>query len=350
MAEGEKKSIFSKYAIPLIFIFALIIVGIYAWVWIGSEAGQRQLGGVGEFLKKVIALPGEQLAATKRAVSWTSETNPEAEKQGILLEGFSALAKKIQGGGDMILKYDLRVNLPPEYTVPTEFYCKIQGTDTNGEIIPPNPTTITSTKKPTVRCKFSGEQTEKLLGATKVEGGFLFPYTTKDVKLPVYFARESSDDFFDRYGIAERNPIRSQYNQEPVELAMGVSDENLQPVVVGENEFPMIGIAAHNRWGGKIKSITSMELRLPEEAAIKGEPTTLCPFKLEKTERGYSTFKAQASLLDEILIEDTIVFECWLEIDQSIISADADYSKKEYRAEMSYIYEVNPKVEVVTVE
>ena len=355
---AEEKSRFSKYVIPAIFLVALVIVGIYAFAWLQSDAGARQLEKIKSLSAQYnpVTLLKKQYGEAQRAVTWTSEANATAQKQGILLKGFTALAKKATPGAEVLLKYNLGVNIPSSYSVPTDFNCKLQSTGEEGETIPPNPVRITSSKTPSVRCKFAGAQTGTLAGPVRIEGGITFPYTTKDVKLPVYLARAgAAENFFEKYGINERQPIKAKYNEEPVELALGVSDENVQPVIVEENGFPMVGIAAHNRWGGKIKSVTSFELTLPEGVTINKElsknPSAICPFELSKTEKGKNMYRAPESVLEEIaFLQPSETFECWLKIDPEVIAADADYAKKEYSTSMSYIYETTPQFDVVTFE
>jgi len=353
---AEEKSILYKIVVPVIFIIALIIIGIYAFAWFNSDAGQRQFEKISEGWTKYnpISLLLGQVKETQRTISWTGESNATAQKQGILLNSFNALSTKTISGGDIILKYDITSNIPSTYTIPTDFYCKISKTIATGEIIPPNPITITSTKIPNVRCKFGEAQTQLLEGPTKIEGWFTFPYTTKDVKLPVYFARETSaEDFFTKYGINERQPIRVQYNEEPVELAIGVSDENIQPVIVEEDSYPMIGLAVHNRWDGKIKAITGFEITLPRGVTINEEltqnPTTICPFELSTTKDEKNIYKAPISMLTELQTSNLETFECWINIEEDVIPLDSDYVKKEYEASISYIYSVSPKIAVVTV-
>lgn len=351
MEEQPTYSVFSKYVLLLVFIIALVIAGVYAWAWLQSEAGARRMGEIGAFWEKYgpIKLMTKQYEETRKAISWETQTNPEAEKQGIMLKSFDSLRSKIKGGEELTLKYDIEVKVPEGASVPTDFYCKIKDTDIQGEIIPPNPTTITSGKKPTVRCKFTELQTETLLGATKIEGGFMFPYTTEDVELPVYFAREETGDFFEKYGIPERNPIQTQYNQEPVGIAIGISDANIQPVIA-KDEYNMIGIGIYNKWDGKLKQITSLELVVPQEVTITSEPTTTCPLEFSKQEKGKNIYKAPAGILDDIAIDSPMSFECWADISESIIPMDAEYSKKKYAASIGYLYEVSPKTAVVTVE
>lgn len=348
MTEERKRL---NFVLAIIFLIALIIVGIYAWAWLQSEAGGRQMGKLGAFWEKYspLKLMTTQYEETRKAISWETQTNPEAEKQGIMLKGFDSLRTKIRGGEELTLKYDIDIKIPEGDSVPVDFNCTIKDTGTQGEIIPPNPTTITSGKKPTVRCKFTELQTETLLGAIKIEGGFEFPYTTEDVKLPVYFAVEETEDFFEKYGIDESNPIQTQYNQEPVGIAIGVSDANIQPVVVGD-EYNMIGIGIYNKWDGKLKQITSFELAVPEEVTITDEPSTTCPFEFSKQERGKNIYKAPVNILDDIAIDNPMSFECWIDISESIIPMDSDYTKKEYAASIGYIYETSPKTAVVTVE
>ena len=355
---AEEKSIFSKYMLPAIFLFALLIVGIYAFAWLQSDAGARQLEKIKGTWDKYnpVTLLTSQYDEAKRAVTWTSEANATAQKQGILLKGFTALTKKAAPGTEMLFKYNIDANIPSSYSVPTDFYCRIQLTETEGEIVPPNPVRITSSKVPSVRCKFAETQTDRLAGPVRVEGGITFPYTTKDVKLPVYFARtEAAENFFEKYGINERQPIKAKYYEEAVELALGVSDENVQPVTVEEDSFPMVGIAAHNRWGGKVKSITSFELTLPEGVTIDKElsksPSAICPFELSKTDKGKNMYRAPESVLEGIsFLQISETFECWLKIDPEVIPTDADYAKKEYATTMSYIYETTPQFDVVTFE
>ncbi len=354
----EEKSRFTRFVLPAVVLIALAIVGVYAFVWLQSDAGARQFESLKTAWGKYnpVALLTGQYDEAKRTVSWTSDTNSTAKKQGIILNAFSALSKKMAPGGEVVLKYDMTINIPQTYTVPTDFYCKVSSTGVEGEIIPPNPVRITSTSKPSVRCKLSGETTDTLSGPVRIDGGLTFPYTTKDVKLPVYFARpDIAEDFFNKYGIEERNPIKAQYNEEPVELAIGVSDDNMQPVIVEEAGFPMIGIAAHNRWGGKVKEVTSLEMTLPEGAAINQElsksPSITCPFEFVRTEKGKNLYRASGSVLQSItFLQTTQTFECWLTLDPEIIPQDADYSKKEYTAAISYVYETAPKSDVVTFE
>jgi len=347
----------------LFVIFLLIGSSIYGWYWLQTDRGQRFLTSAGSVIKELSpAAMGEKFVKNiKSMTSWETEDNPEKPEQGVILKSIEAIgSKNIPQGNDILLRYNIKVE-GTDKSIPTDIYCKIKEKNITGAILPTERIVLSKNVPTSIRCRIPGSETEDLIGPQIIEAGGSFEFKTEDVYLPVYITYEETytqavqngKDFFRFYNIPETQPIKAMYNGEPVEIAIGVSDENIQPVTIGEGITPFVGIALKNRWSGKIQSLTKLELSLPKEIRIddKLSPKNLCPFAFTGTRSLRNIYQIPDEYLDEMDFkkDEAVVFECFLQIDPSIVG-DGLYAKTKYQASAEYVYSLNPKTETVTIK
>lgn len=369
--------------VTIIFVIVLITLGVYGYAWITSDVGSQKFS---EFKLAIttkynpFTWYGEQLkGAGEIGRVWGTESNATAEKIGIDFKGIEAVGSKIiPAGTPAAFRFVFDVGEGVEGTL-IKLECKFKeggfGFESEEEIIEPGSKTYIPaepkiyTDKPlsssNILCQ---AKTKKITHDKKItaEGKVSFPFKEQRGALKVYFTKDTEltgKDFFKANKIEEKLPIQSKYNNEPIELGLGVSYENIQPVVIGENFFPAVGISLKNRWNGKVTKVTDMNLILPRGVTINKEnspPSVLCPFE-ESTPVGdkYVKYKAKKAYLDEIEvfgrgIETGVLptyqrFFCWLNADESILGGKP-YIDKEYRADVSYEYEFQPRSEEITVK
>ncbi|MFA5887997.1 MAG: hypothetical protein WC852_04785 [Candidatus Nanoarchaeia archaeon] len=363
--EGKAKTK-SKAAFWIV-LFLLILLAVYGYYWAASPGGQRSMFQ----LKNAIApynpvtwYSTEIAKAQDIGNIWTSEPTA-VEKKGILFESFKPVgSEEIPQGTLALFTYGLRLSNAEVSRTPVTLTCDIKGKDLKGDILPTNPIYITGKRiTENARCRLSKELTSALSGTVEVEGGASFPFKTEDVKLKVYLtsrAMEDSlpddEDFFSYMNIQETQPIRAQYNGEPVEIGIGVSTENTQPVVIEEGINPLVGITINNRWDGKMTNLTSLTLTLPKELTINEEvssypPNEVCPFTLSR--QGYITneYKASGEIIESISLESGRLrsFECWLNIAPELLGS-APYVVKEYAVDAEYNYQLPTQTATITVK
>lgn len=362
-------------AIILILVLGLLVS--YGVSWATSDRGRQIITN----FKYAITTKynpfywyGEQLKKGREIGSvWETETNKTAEEVGVAFEEFKAIGSTIMpAGSTMAFKYSLNVgegvkdlkinpkcNLISKDKDGREVYDTLKS---NPFIIPSEPEI--STDDPlsysNIICQAETEELNKDR-TILAKGTIRFTQSRQRNSLRVYFTKDITnigDKFFEAYGIEEDLPIKSTYNNEPVELGLGVSDENIQPVIIGKKYFPSIGISLLNRWDGRAK-IKEINLYLPKEIKIdknKSPPSTLCPFK-NPTSSGanYIKYESEKAYLDKLEefgkgVEETLTtyqrFFCWLTIDESILGG-ADYVQDQYSIDVSYDYEFQPKSETI---
>ncbi|MBU4501847.1 MAG: hypothetical protein KKA79_04590 [Nanoarchaeota archaeon] len=376
---AQKQSSPVKFIFTIVLILVLVVLIVYGVAWAGSDAGGLKLAELRVAADKYnpFTFYGEQLKKASEVGSvWQTESSTAEEKIGVKFDDFTIIGNKIvPAGSTLAFKYKFDVGEGVQ-ELPLKLECSVKDEDVETSdsieklsIIPPEPKV--STDNPlsysNIVCQM---KTKKELSEEKeldVQGKVSFKHENQRGSLRVYFTDDTinmGEDFFDKYGIDEDLPIRSIYNQEPVELGLGVSDENIQPIIIGENYFPAVGISLRNRWDGKVTKITSMSLSLPKEISINKEDSpasTLCPFGETTSSTGeYKSYSADIAMLNQLPafgkgigtkepLETSVRFFCWLKIDDAILGG-SPYQQDQYSVSVSYDYEFQAKTVPVKIK
>ncbi|MBU2589647.1 MAG: hypothetical protein KKA65_04550 [Nanoarchaeota archaeon] len=352
----------------IVLLLALILVGVYGYYWTQSDSGGRTLSNIGSKLSEYNPLSWytRQIDTAKEKTGniWYAKTNNT--KTGIIFEGFDFVGSaELPKGSPIILRYDLSLENTQVEELPLEVSCNIKNNDEiSAEILPSNPVIISGKSiTENIRCRIPKEQADKLEAKThQVEGSVKFPFETKDVSLKVYYTSEKVDkefldkeDFFDYYDIEEDLPIRTQYNGEPIEIGIGVNSENIQPIVLSQDNLPLIGISLTNRWEGTMMNLSDFTITLPKGLEINKElsqnPNVLCPFEKSRSGKTTTEFVASSEYIKEITInrDRSFTFECWLNVEEDLLG-NAIYTTKEYKASVKYKYELPKKAISLTIK
>ena len=350
--------------------------------------------GIEFFEKEVIQKPQEAAGNVFRA------RTAEGKKDiGILFTRFEAVTgPSVPAGSVVALKYEVNAEDAGVEDLPLTLHCGLRAPDLTRaspdnitekvlegpiRLIPPEPR-VSSTNPQTwtnLRCEFKTKTDLEKDLTFNAEGSITFPFSTSRVSLPVYFldnefflsARRQDQSiklqqFFAKctnplcFDIPETLPLRTLYTGEPVEVGMGVNDQLVQPVLVSAQEdfFPRIGITLYNRWRGRVMNVTGLTLRLPSGVSLdreKSPVSTLCPFEESERSEAYTSYVARTDLLKAVEPFGTgqktnfKTFECWLSIDPSIIDADSSpFTRKDYLADVSYVYDLQSKIIPLTVK
>jgi len=349
-------------------LFAIIMLAVYGWYWYNTPGGERQVVQ----LKNALApynpatwYMGKLSQAQDIGNVWSAGGGNETLK-GVLFDSFKvAGSEEIPQGSPVVFAYGLKLANAVVSKLPLTLSCNIKDKDIAGDIIPSNPLIISGKRiTQNARCRFNSEITKELSGTVEVEGGVIFPFSTTDAKLKVYFTSEEMEqsllsadegDFFSYLGIDEQLPLRTAYNGEPIELGIGVSTENEQPVVLREGYNPLIGITLNNRWDGKMLNLTEFRLIIPKELSINQEisqnPNGLCPFTLARQGKTTNEYRASEELIEQVSLEKGRLrsFECWLDVAPELLGS-AQYTVKEYEAEADYVYQLPSRTATITVK
>ncbi len=357
----------------IILVLAIVLLGIYAFYWFQSPTGARTLDNMKSTLSEYNPLSwySQQITIAKERTGnmWTANTN--RTKTGIIFEDFEIIGSaEVPAGSPILLAYDLAIENADVEDLPLNIECRIDESSLSsdvqveGVILPDNPV-IVSGKEITenIRCRIPGELTGSIEPDTyEIKGKIKFPFQTRGVKLKVYFADEEIDrqfdereDFFDYYDIEEDLPIRTQYNGEPVEIGIGVNSENIQPIILGQDSSPLIGITLSNRWDGEVMNLSNFKIELPNGLAINKEfsnnPSPSCPFEQGRKGQTVTEFVAIPQYIENIVLEksESQTFECWLQQEQDILG-DALYTTKDYGVSVGYNYQLPEESASVTIK
>lgn len=357
---GFKKII--GWILLIIILAALFYLGALAYFWATSPTGERTLSDVysstKEYLPWVWYSRQLERAETIGKGGWSAQVN--RTESGLIFKGLEAVgSKQIAAGSQIILRYRAEVK-NYEGQIAPEFSCSIKNKDIKGQIIPEK-SLLSQKKEGNVRCVI--DNTNNLSGTTEIIGKIAFPYKTENANLDVYFTTDKvlqtipeDDNFFDYFGIDIKQPIRTAYNGEPVEIAIGISDTEKQPVILEEGINPIVGLTLTNRWGGRIREISMLRIYLPALVTINEElsrnPTALCPFEKAESNGRYNIYEVSQGNLNLVMLpenteEQRVTFECWLSVDPAM--ARGNYAHKNYKADAGYVYELKEKTETVTV-
>ena len=371
-----------------LFLFGLVVVGVFIWGYLASANGQRAVQDVLASIKKYTVDPVSDFFAgvysTGSGDYFATNINSSSDKKGIDLVDFRSLTgDAVPAGQAFDILYDIEYyNVPSSSTYEGDFYCyfntSTKDTESNvrkdGEIISSNSGVIQ--KGATTLCRISGEQTQALTqGAYTVFGAFSFKTATKDASLPVYFipgevADQIGDtDFFDAYDLGiSQGDLRVVYNGEPLSVGIGVGGEGeeQQPVIIRSGDtlsYNTVAITLNNEWNGNIKSFDSFTLYLPDGVTLNdelnGAPSVSCPFSSGGRDERSNSYTMDDSVKDSLFTNYVAnyaffgksnyrTFQCWISVDPDIF-ADAPYVVKEYSVDIEYVYTVEEKQETVSI-
>lgn len=378
--QAEQKKSKSNTIISIILIIVLVTLGFYGYFWATSDVGRQKLSDFSSTIRAYNPATwyGEQLKEAKEVGSvWETKSNATAEKIGIKFQSFETVGNKIVPSGTPIgFRYNLDVGAGVN-EIPVTLSCNIKAKDKlkEEEIIEegskeyiPEETPIISSEDPlsysNIVCQANTKQTQKDMIIT-AEGKISFPFSQRG-SLKVYFTEDPAyigSKFFEKYQLKETLPIRATYNNEPVELGIGVSKENTQPVIAGNPRYSsQIGISLKNRWDGRVTKVTGLDIILPKGVEIKRQtsPQSLrCPFgEPAAIKDKYTRYSAGTQYLEQVpvfgkgigeTLETSFSFDCWLDIDESVLEGNP-YIDKEYSASVKYEYEFQPKTETMTLK
>lgn len=364
-SEKEKKTVRSK-SLWVFMVLALILLGVYAYYWAASPGGQRMIVQAKNLFMEYNPATWytKQIAKAQDIGNVWSAEPVAAEKKGILFESFRPTgSEEIPQGSIALFTYGLKLSNAEVTRTPLTMTCEVKDKNLAGQVLPANPIYITGRRiTEDVRCRLPKEITQSLDGTVEVMGGVSFPFKTEDVRLKVYFTSRAMEDslpegqdMFSYMHIDESQPIRAQYNGEPIEIGIGVSTENTQPVILNEGTHPLVGITINNRWDGNMTKLTSLKLTLPRELTINQElsanPNEICPFTLSRQGRETNEYKASNEFISTFSLasERLRSFECWLDVSADFLG-NAPYVVKEYRVDAEYEYELPKQTATITVK
>jgi hypothetical protein len=359
-----------------ILLIALVLVGFYTYYWAISPSGQRTLENVKQFFLKYNPVTW-YMNMLKQAEdvgqnTWSSKTNATSEVKGLLFKSFKPTSTaEFPQGSPVSLEYGLELKNLEVETLPITVQCAIkgkkfhsqEGKDTGIKVLPSSTITVSGHRiYDDVRCVISSDVTKQLDGTVSVVGSVSFPFKTKGVSLPVYFTTKKVDlgldgkDFFSYFSIDESQPIRAVYNGEPIEIGIGVSSENKQPVVIGEGRHLLVGLTLRNKWDGFMPKLTELKLEVPKQININKElsqnPNQLCPFVLSRTGDINNEYTIAEEIKKDLKLSSGRLrtFECWFDVKDDLIASDALYSKKLYKANAEYMYHLSNRTAAITIK
>ncbi len=370
-----------------LFLFGLVVLGVFAWGYLSSTNGQRAVQDLGASISKYTLEPVSNFFAgvysTGSGDYFSTNINSSSQKSGLDLKDFRSITGEVVPAGESFdILYDIDYsNVPSSSTYDGIFYCyfNTSKTDTppeiriDGKILPAEQTTIR--KGVTTICRIDGTDTLSLGGAYTIFGSFSFDYQTEGASLPVYMipgevADQIGDiDFFTAYDLdVNQGDLQVVYNGEPISVAIGVGGEGeeQQPVIVRSGDtlsYNTVGITLTNEWNGDIESLDSFELSLPGGVELddefNGPASAGCPFISSGRDGRSLTYIMEDSVKDSLFqnyIQNNAffgksnyrTFQCWISIDPEIF-ADAPYVVKDYSVDISYRYKVEEQQETVSI-
>ena len=338
----------------LLFVFALLTIAVYGYYYLQSPQGLIFITNVQVKLREYnpFNLIEKWLERAQDIGNvYGATANSTSSEKGIVFKDFKLVgSEQIPQGAPAYVRYDVRIINDFLRRVPVKLYCGIRDKDILLELRPSDTIQLSGSRvTEEARCYIDGEITRQLEGSQEIVGRISFPYKTENVGLNVYFVSDAvynelreGEDFFSHYGISESNPVRPLYNGEPVEIGIGVSSENLQPVVLREGVSPLVGITLRNSWDGRVVALYDLKLQLPEGVEINKDlsqnPNLLCPFEEQPNAR--NEYGIASHLKNSITIDPgrSHTFECWLNaID--VLEPGTPYTKRQYKVSAEYEYE-----------
>ncbi len=361
------------YIFTILIVFVAVFGGLYGISYAQTPEGQRTIATVGAWPAELVSeaedffkKPAEIAKAT-----WTAKINKSNEGYGITFVKFQSVgSKKIPAGSTASFKYVVGVGAGVE-NINLNLDCKVDPKEVvKGDVSKiPQDTLKISTENPAIannlRCNFLTDDQLKEDKTVTVKGMMSFSIPVQRTSLKVYLlaSKEYEDlkgkDFFVVNNKPDNLPIKSVYNGEPVEVGIGISEDSKQPVVVGQNYPPsLVGISLINKWDGKVTSIDSLSLILPEGVSIDesmSPSTELCPFSQGVPYNKVVKYEADKDLLKNIAPfgsgESSTFqnFECWLKVDDNLVEGRKAGFETSYHVDLGYSYSFNEKSDIITV-
>lgn len=377
VTQGQRGWSFGKVIATIILLLVLGLLASYGLSWANSDVGRQKISDI-KYLVLTKYNPVAWYLNTLREARmigtiWETYPNKTAEKTGVDFQDFEAIGGRIlPSGATLIFRYkfdvgegvsELKISPRCSIAAKDETGREVGDAIKSGPVIIPIEPEVSSDDPLSYLNIICQVETNELNQDRTIEakGTVSFTQSRQRNSLKVYFTKDTEnigDEFFKAYRLEEKLPIRPMYNNEPVEVGLGVSEKDIQPIVIGRGYFPLLGISLVNRWDGRAK-LREMNLYLPEEVKIdssKSPSSTSCPFK-ESTSpsRGYIKYEAEKAYLEKLdefgkgtdIISQS--FFCWLKIDESILGR-VDYTQDQYSADVSYDYEFQPKSETITLK
>jgi hypothetical protein len=369
----KKQSGFSAI-LTIIILMMLVFGGLYGYYYFSSAGGQRLLASSFGSLQEVQKFFTDLFVQKPKEVGniWTADTNKTAENYGVKFTKFESVgAKRLPAGATASFKYVVTVGLGVE-NINLKLDCSVSPVDAiSGEVMKfPKESLKLSTDTPAVannlRCNFKTNDKVEEDKTVTVRGNISFDIPTQRASIKVYllsgkeYEALQGKDFFKVNAKEDKLPIKALYNGEPVEIGIGVSEDYKQPVVVGDGyPVPLVGVTLANRWDGKVTKVNSMSLVLPMGVSIDRElspVSELCPF----TEGGgvsdkFTKYDADKDALSRVAAfgsgepSNLQNFECWLKIDEKLVSGRKAGLPTSYYVDVGYDYVFNEKSDVITV-
>jgi len=342
--------------ITWIFIIGVLIVliaygGTWAYVSLTEGGSVAQASAsLGNVYNTVSDFVKKQFLDISTAVNWESQDQSQGIQKGVILEEFDTITGNnvFILGQDIILEYNVKLQNTTQNEINVGLECQIKDKFFR-PVYRPNQNIIVRKERSTnALCSFNQDQVRELgKGDYIVLGNVQFKFQTRVNKFPVYFTTidnydrvtAEGQDFFRAIGLQIGPTFYSPYYGEPVELAINVDKNAVQPVLIGTAErptLPYIGLTLRNKWQGQFE-LEGLKFQVPELVTVKtGESS--CPFERKNNEY-YLTQKALDDLAD--ISSAPLSFQCFLDINPEIVG-QGGYTQSGYSAEAEYIYKTEP--------
>lgn len=369
----ESGSALIKVILTLAVLFLFFIVGLYVFYVLQTPPAERSI--VSFFTVWAPTFPaqfGRLIEGIRSSATNTfrSESNSSVEEYGLKFNKFESVGgKRIPSGASASFKYIVKVSENTPNT-PVELSCNVDSPEiVDGEIslMPSGVIQVSSDNQDianNLRCNFKTKESASDKNIV-VRGSITANIPTQRNSIKVYLLDEKEynnlkgQDFFKVNNKQEKLPIKSVYSKEPVEVGIGVSDDLKQPVVVGDNYYPMVGLSLINRWDGKVKSLESMSLFLPDGVSIdeeKSPKSIICPFEYSRSSPNGKTriYDADKELLAGIgsfgfgESENFKTFECRLSVEKSLVEGKKTGFVTAYYVDLGYVYVLREKTDTIS--
>lgn len=372
-AAPASDSKFFRFLLGVAIVFMFIFGSLYTFYFLQTPSAERRMSSF--IFVWVPSIPSQ----VGKGVEWirasatstvTTTSNSSVEEYGLKLNKFESVGgKRIPSGASASFKYVVKVSENTPNT-PIELSCNVDSPEVvDGEIslMPSGVIQVSSDNQDianNLRCNFKTKESASDKNIV-VRGSITANIPTQRNSIKVYLLDEKEynnlrgKDFFKVNNKQDKLPIRSVYSKEPVEVGIGVSDDLKQPVVVGDNYYPMIGLSLTNRWDGKVKSLESMSLFLPDGVSIdeeKSPKSLICPFEYSHSSPNAKTriYEADKELLASVgsfgfgESENFKNFECRLSVDRSLVEGKKAGFATSYHVDLGYVYVLREKADTIT--
>ncbi len=197
------------------------------------------------------------------------EENKDDEKLGIFIENIEASTPIILENEEVTFWARLR-GKTLENNIEVEMGCNSSKSNENKESVNEE-FNIYSYEQKDIDCKFSGLES----GATKITFWANYNFETLAYN-KAYFMdqdriralRKQGLDPLNEYDIRDTDPI-AVYTNGPVHIGIGTTYS--QPIAIKPNgeRLAVLGVTLENKWEGKIKKVTNLEIQVPKSIELK---------------------------------------------------------------------------------